>query len=410
MIRRSIQIMAVICGLVLLTPALSSAAQSYTVQPGDTLWAIASRFGVPVEALIAANHLPNPDALKLGLRLVIPSSGTDRTAAPAAAARSGDLTHIVVDGDTLWSIAARHDVSVDAIIAANRLGNPDALKLGQKLIIPARRNAQTAARQPAAARPAVARPAAVAQRSVWHTVAGGDTLWTIAVRYHTTVAAVIAANTLRNPDALTLGQRLKIPVAASVLKPVVKPAVATPKPAATPSKPAAVVHAPNAPAAGPAPAAPTVLRQVPPLRALPRSVVAPVRLLPRSAIPSRGERWASALQQVAVRVLGVRYRWGGMSVRGFDCSGFVNYVMNAVGVRVPRTTFAMFRSGRPVARNQLQVGDVVFFQTVCPGPCHAGIYIGNNLFMHSGSGIGRVSITSLNYSYYKARYLGARRF
>jgi cell wall-associated NlpC family hydrolase len=99
-----------------------------------------------------------------------------------------------------------------------------------------------------------------------------------------------------------------------------------------------------------------------------------------------------------------------MSPRGFDCSGFIGYVMRVVGVSVPRTTGAMWSAGRPVERSGLRVGDIVFFTTTRPGPSHAGIYIGNNQFIHASSGFGRVTVTSMDYRYYKPRYLGARRF
>jgi cell wall-associated NlpC family hydrolase len=110
------------------------------------------------------------------------------------------------------------------------------------------------------------------------------------------------------------------------------------------------------------------------------------------------------------RYLGAPYRWGGITPNGFDCSGFVNYIFDQTGIDLPRTTFAMFAVGTPVPNDQLQAGDVVFFQTVSPGPSHAGIYLGDGRFIHTSSGQRRVTITSMAEPYYSARYLGARRY
>lgn len=286
-------------------------------------------------------------------RLWSVAASTVAAIAIAAAGVSAAQIHVVQEGDTLWTIASRHGVSVEAIVSANGLSNPDALRLGQRLVIP---NSSTRTPTPAAP-----------SSSITYIVQPGDTLWSITAKYRVSVSAIVAANGLSTPDALKLGQRLLIPGVAS---PVTRAATPTPPP------------------------------------------VSPVshRTLPANAIPSRGAKWASALVNVAVRQLGVRYRWGGMSSRGFDCSGFINYVMHSVGVMVPRTTYAMYASGTPVPRDELRVGDIVFFQTVSPGPSHAGIYIGNNQFIHSSSGFGRVTVTSLDYRYYKPRFFGARRF
>lgn len=289
--------------------------------------------------------------MAIGIFLAIPAAAS---AAPREAVPdSPPVVHVVRPGDTLWAIAGRYRVSVDALAAANGLANPDALSLGQRLVIPQ-----------SASRSAPARPRAA---TVTHVVAAGDTLWAIATRYGTTVEAVVRENGLPNADALALGQRLRIPGGQAR------------QVAASPSK-------------APSSAAPA------------RRAIAP------DAIPSRGAKWGSTLLTVATRVVGVRYRWGGTTPRGFDCSGFITYVMRAVSVAVPRTTYAMWAAGTPVARDELKVGDIVFFNTTRPGPSHAGIYIGGNQFIHSSSGFGRVTITSMDYRYYKPRYMGARRF
>jgi LysM repeat protein len=170
----------------------------YVIQSGDTLGGIAQRFGASVDALIAANTLRDPNNLIQGQVLFIPGyqgattiEGTDggRTDAEPA-------THIVKAGETLFAIAQNYGVTTAELIAANRITDPDRLQAGQSLIIPG----LTAEELRAA-------------NQIVHTVAAGEGLNAIARRYNVTVNAIMEANNLSNPNFLTVGQKLIIPTA-----------------------------------------------------------------------------------------------------------------------------------------------------------------------------------------------------
>jgi putative cell wall-binding protein len=113
-----------------------------------------------------------------------------------------------------------------------------------------------------------------------------------------------------------------------------------------------------------------------------------------------------SLINTAKALQGVPYTYGGTTPSGFDCSGYINYVYKQHGIELPRTTRDIWNVGTKVS--QPSIGDIVFFETYKPGPSHAGIYIGNNEFIHASSSRG-VSITSMDNSYFKPRYLGAKR-
>jgi murein DD-endopeptidase / murein LD-carboxypeptidase len=109
------------------------------------------------------------------------------------------------------------------------------------------------------------------------------------------------------------------------------------------------------------------------------------------------------------KYIGVPYQWGGTTARGFDCSGFIQHVFQTINVNVPRTTAEMYQTGTSVKKEDLRIGDIVFFNTSGKGVSHAGIYIGENKFIHSSSSKG-VTVSSLNDPYYwSKKYIGAKR-
>ncbi|MGB4721567.1 MAG: LysM domain-containing protein, partial [Bacillota bacterium] len=116
----------------------------YYVRPGDTLWAISSRYGVTVYKLIELNPGINANALWAGQVIIIqngnpwvPNPGTGGSGIPAGTGSgTGTRTHIVEPGDTLWAIANRYGVSLQTLMSANGITDANVIWAGQRLVIP----------------------------------------------------------------------------------------------------------------------------------------------------------------------------------------------------------------------------------------------------------------------------------
>ncbi|MFY4755287.1 C40 family peptidase [Campylobacter jejuni] len=104
------------------------------------------------------------------------------------------------------------------------------------------------------------------------------------------------------------------------------------------------------------------------------------------------------------------YVLGGITKKGADCSGFTQSALAQLNIRIPRTTKTQLGSGRKVSKSKLQTGDLVFFKTGRgPNGMHVGIYTSKGKFIHLSTK-GGVKEVELNSSYWKARYIGARRY
>ncbi len=108
---------------------------------------------------------------------------------------------------------------------------------------------------------------------------------------------------------------------------------------------------------------------------------------------------------LAKQHVGAPYRWGGSSPSGFDCSGLVRYVYGQVGIALPHNAAQQYRLGMPVAREDLEPGDLVFFDRLR----HNGIYVGDGRFIHARPTGRRVAIASLDDEWYASHFVGARR-
>ncbi|MFO8149584.1 MAG: LysM peptidoglycan-binding domain-containing protein [Trueperaceae bacterium] len=186
------------CTLSLIVLAGHAAAQTVTVQPGDSLWSIARAHDTTVADLMASNQLDR-ERLSIGQVLTLPSAAA--TPAAAAAFESGvPLVYVVQPGDSLWSIARAHDTSTAALMALNGLAS-DTIQPGASLRLPGARVATAAATAAEMAAPAPApadAPAssAPAAAPATYVVRSGDSLYDIARGHGLTVDALIAWNDL----------------------------------------------------------------------------------------------------------------------------------------------------------------------------------------------------------------------
>jgi cell wall-associated NlpC family hydrolase len=116
-----------------------------------------------------------------------------------------------------------------------------------------------------------------------------------------------------------------------------------------------------------------------------------------------------ALKRSAFSFLGTRYRFGGETRRGIDCSSFTQQVFRELDVDLPRTAREQYKLGDDVPPEALQRGDLLFFRTYARFPSHVGIYIGDRKMIHASSGSKRVVISTIDKSYYQKRFIGAKR-
>lgn len=232
---RRIAVAITILALMLTLAATTLAQnQTHTVQPGETLFSIARKYGLTVDELAFANGITNPDLIYAGQVLTIPGASGGATAtATATAGQSGQpTTYTVKAGDTLFSIARRFGTTVAALTELNGLSDPDSLSVGQVLKLPST-GGGTGTSTPTSD-----------TGEIVHVVQAGETLSRIAVRYGTTYQQIALLNDLDNPDLIYVGQRLIIRPAAdgdqtaTVTAATTQTETVTPSPATTTSEPA----------------------------------------------------------------------------------------------------------------------------------------------------------------------------
>ena len=215
-----------------------------------------------------------------------------------------------------------------------------------------------------------------ASAATYYTVQPGDSLATVAQKANMEPATVLKLNGLQNPT-LQVGQKLNL----------------------TPSGFAKIEAAQQAPTQ-------TVVNA-------PKTSSTPTKTTPTAknstpTVTTTGTR--AFIQSAASRFLGIRYVLGGTGGRGIDCSGYTMNVFRTLGINLPRTAAAQWRSGVAVSSRNLLPGDLVFFNTTGRTASHVGIYLGNGMMAGANSYYGKTMIEPLfSNPYWANRYNGARR-
>ncbi|WEG12906.1 LysM peptidoglycan-binding domain-containing protein [Pullulanibacillus sp. KACC 23026] len=159
---------------------------TYVVKQGDTLNAIAAKFGTTVQKLVKLNGIENPDLIYVGQKIKLKATKTSSSKAGS----SEPSYYTVKKGDTLSKIAAEFHTTIKELMALNSIQNPDYIQAGQKLKLPGSK--------------------ANTDSPKYYTVEKGDTLSGIAATYHTTIQQLMSWNHLQDPDLIKVGERLRV--------------------------------------------------------------------------------------------------------------------------------------------------------------------------------------------------------
>lgn len=392
--------------------ASASFANTVKVREDDTIEKIAKRVGVSAKELRKANPNVNERRLRPGMKLSLPEEGkTAKSKTKNKVSASGK--HTVSGDDTGWDVANKYGISEAELQRLNPDVNFRRMRPGMTLNVPVGKSKKAEAKKIAKVTKAVEKPSfADPKLKTSHAqVKDGTAILrksssTDSARIATLRQGLVGKITGKNSG----WYRLEFPsgtkgwVRGDLLlgtsAPVAK-ATKKPEPAKPIAKKAEPVLSPSDTPQGEEVVVTTVEKTADKVT---------VKAEKKKPEPKKtASKNTAGVISYAKSLLGTRYVWGGTSRGGFDCSGFVGYVMRNAGVKLPRTSIEQSRVGSYVSRDELRAGDLVFFNTRGGRISHVGIFIGNGNFIHASSGSGRVIVSALSGSYYSKRYVTGRR-
>lgn len=350
--------------LLTINPASPGAEEIYTVRNGDSLYKIAKKFKVNIEDIKEKNGL-NSTRIKPGTKLTISSLQSRRhkkdaevkkDSAENAVKRSANNDNSKVSSDAYLHESQYHTVKKGETLASiarkYSISTEDLKEIN---------NIRDSRRLKVGLKLLIKKTGPKT-----YTVKRGDNIWKIAKKFGLSAEELMELNEL-DPEDLKPGQKLLLE---------------------TQAEPADVKNY--------------------------RAVISESRLVEDIKALSESQELNSMgikdrLILFAKKMLNVPYRFGGNTFMGIDCSAYVQKVFGFLDIHLPRSAREQFKIGESVSKEDLSIGDLVFFRTYASFPSHVGIYLGNNLFIHASSKNRRVSIDSLETPYYIRRFIGARR-
>ena len=276
------------------------------------------------------------------------------------------VKHTIKKGETLYTIAHKNHTTIEQLRQVNGIQKGEILKIGRELAVPTNTYFPE-------------------DKIVGYEVKKGDTLSTIARKYSTDIETLKKINSLKD-STIRVGKTIKIPQNTKTVK--LANQKAPEKKVASSTLPTTKVDQ-------------KVKKQ--------KDTFALNSLFPHS---NNKKTKPNKIVNLAKKKLGHKYVWGAVGKKGtFDCSGFTQFCYRNSGIDIPRTSILQSKYGKFVKKDELKVGDLIFFDTSKKHRGyvnHVGIYIGDNKFIHASSARKKVVITYLR-NFYAQRYMGARR-